>query len=243
MHRFLRRNVPLLALVSAEMRRRIGKPRPASFFNRAFLANRHTANAVASTRYLQSMHDGTLDPLSYGCLTVQDAYYCYHARDTMNALLDRIDCEAQPELFDLVKSKADSYDDYNRTFLEDWHIRNTDSVIPAETMRLYVEHERQVACDEEPIYSLAAFLPCYHLWPWFARQLMMSPRYKPGVYRDWFEGVYQGEIESFGGAWLMGNFIEEWKDAGNSFDEGLAHEIYRTSMSFEFGIFSEACGD
>jgi thiaminase/transcriptional activator TenA len=186
------------------------------------------------------MHEGTLDPLSYGCLTVQDAYYCYHAQNTLRSALERVDRDAHPGLSDLIKSKADSYDNYNRTFLEDWHIRNTDSVIPTSTMRRYVEHEQRVAREEDPIYALVVYLPCYHLWPWFARRLMMSPRYNPGVYRGWIEGIYQGESESFGGAWVMGNFIEQWKDAGNHFDEDRAFDIYRTSMEFELTLFSEA---
>ena len=243
MHRLLIRSIPLLVYAPIELRRLMGKPLPTSFYSRAFLANRRTANAVANTRYLQSMHSGTLNPLAYGCLTVQDAYYCYHAQDTLVGLRNRIDREEQPELYDVVDSSASAYDDYNRTFLEDWHIRDAQSVIPTKTMRDYAEHERRISRDEEPIYTLVAYLPCYHLWPWFARQLMASPRYRPGVYRDWFEGIYQGERQSFGGAWLLGNFIEQWREKGLSFDEGLAHDIYRTSMDFELKVFSEASGE
>ena len=70
---------------------------------------------------------------------------------------------------------------------------------------------------------------------------MMSPRYRPGVYRDWFETVYPNETVGFGPAWLLGSFIEDWTDAGRPFDEGLAMDIYRTSMDFELKLFSEAC--
>ena len=240
MHRLIRRNVPLLSYVLADLRGLAERPRLASFYARAFNACRSTANAVAKTPYLQSMHDGTLEPLSYGCLTVQDAYYCYHAQDTLKTLMGRVDHEGHPDLYDLIKAKAEAYDDYNRTFLEDWRIRDTESVIPTETMRRYVQHERRVSREEDPIYTVVAYLPCYHLWPWFARQLMMSPRYRPGVYQSWFEGIYQGESESFGGAWVMGNFIEEWRDTGHPFDENLALDIYRTSMEFELALFSEA---
>lgn len=238
--RWLLRNLALLTYVPQEMARYMDKPLPTSFYARAFAANWRTANAVASTRYLQSMHMGTLNPLDFGCLMVQDAYYCYRARRTLELLLDRIDHQSLPNLYDLVESKLRSYDDYNKTFLDDWHIRNTESVVPAETMRLYAEHERRVALEEDPIYTLVAYLPCYRLWPWFARQLKMSPLYSPGVYRDWFDSVYQGESESFGGAWLLGTFIEKWKDAGRPFDEDLAHDIYRTSMNFELKVFEEA---
>lgn len=221
----------------------MGKPSPSSFYTQAFLANRRTANEVVATPYLQSMHTGTLDPLDYGCLTVQDARYCYCAQQTLRDLLTRIDRDEQPELFEIVESKVRSYENYNKTFLEDWHIRDAQSVLATEAMGAYVAHEQRVAREEDPIYALVAFLPCYNLWPWFARQLMMSPRYRPGVYKDWFEGVYQGEKESFGGAWLLGSFIEEWRNAGKPFDEGLAFDIYRQSMRFELEVFSEACTD
>lgn len=243
MHRLLCRSISLLAYIPKEMWRHMAKPLSISFSTRAFLANLSTANAVANTRYLQSMHRGALSPLDYGCLTVQDAYYCYHAKDTLKVLLDRIDGRTESELYELVESKLRAYDDYNRTFIEDWHIRDAESVLPTETMRLYAAHERRVACEEEPIYGLVAYLPCYQLWPWFARQLMRSPLYRPGVYKDWFECIYQGERESFGGSWLMGNFIEDWRDRGKPFDEDLANDIYRTSMDFELKVFTEACPD
>ena len=112
----------------------MGKPSPSSFYYRAFRANLRTANEVAATPYLQSMHTGTLSPLDYGCLTVQDAYYCYQAQETLRLTLARIDRAAQPELFEIVESKVRGYEGYNQTFLEDWHIRNAQSVLPTEAM-------------------------------------------------------------------------------------------------------------
>ena len=137
----------------------MGKPSPSSFYYRAFRANLRTANEVAATPYLQSMHTGTLSPLDYGCLTVQDAYYCYQAQETLRLTLARIDRAAQPELFEIVESKVRGYEGYNQTFLEDWHIRNAQSVLPTEAMGAYIEHERRVACEEDPIYTLVAYLP------------------------------------------------------------------------------------
>ena len=240
MRRLLFRNAPLFAYISDNLRQLSDKPAPTSFYCRAFEANKQTAEAVANTSYLRSMQNGTLSPLNYGCLTVQDAYYCYNAQETMFDALNRIDRETEPDLFDLLESKVRAYDDYNRTFVEDWHIRNIESVIPTETIRLYSEHERRVALEEDPIYTLVAFLPCFGLWPWFARRLMLSPRYRPGVYREWFESVYQGDEESFGEVWVIGNFIEEWKSQGKAFDEDLAMDIYRTGMDFELKVFTEA---
>ena len=87
----------MLALVPVALRRHMSRLRLASFYQRAIEANRHTARAVATTPYLQRMHDGALSPLDYGCLTVQDAYYCYRAKETLAVLLGRVDAAEQPD--------------------------------------------------------------------------------------------------------------------------------------------------
>lgn len=240
MYQFLNRSISQIPDVSSLLRLWSGRPPFHSFFYDAFLANRRTAYAVERTPYLQAMHTGTLDPTAFGCLTVQDAHYCYHAQKTLRGLLGRIDEGESPGLHELVSSMVDAYDDYNRTFIDEWRIRDTESVVATETMAGYVAHERRVASEEEPIYGIVAYIPCYYLWPWFARRLMTSPSYKPGVYRGWFEGIYPGEGEGFGRAWTIGNFIEDWVGEGRAFDAALAHTIYRTSMRFELKLFSEA---
>lgn len=218
----------------------VPEPPKDSFFYQAFNANLETAQKVMNTSYLQKMKVGTLSPDFYGCLTVLDSYYCYRAADTLKSLICKIDKTTDAELYAITTGMMASYDDYNDTFLTDWHIRESDSVTPTQTMRNYSEHEHNVMCYEEPIYTLVAYIPCYYLWPWFSQQIQNAPEYQPGVYKDWFEGNYGGTNASFKSAWKIGIFIDEWIKAGKPFDKVKATEIYTKSMQYELQVFTEA---
>lgn len=218
----------------------VPEPPKDSFFYQVFNANLETAKKVVNTSYLQKMKVGALSPDNYGCLTVLDSYYCYRAADTLKSLICKIDRNTEEELYTITKSMMTGYDSYNKTFLADWHIRESDSVTPTETMRNYSEHEQIVMCYEEPIYTLVAYIPCYYLWPWFSQQIQNDSGYQPGVYKDWFEGNYDGTDASFNSAWKIGVFIEEWIKAGKPFDKSKATEIYTKSMQYELQVFTEA---
>ena len=62
------------------------------------------------------MKAGKLNPQDFGCLTVQDAYYCYRSAETLNSLLCRMDKEKESELYELADSLYEGYVDYNQTF-------------------------------------------------------------------------------------------------------------------------------
>lgn len=233
------RFVPFIHLLPQECRD-INEDLPEnSFFYRAFDANIDTAKAVINTKYLQAMKQGTLSPDYYGGLTVLDSYYCYRAASTLDGLLCNIEEEQDPCLKKLTKVLADSYREYNTTFIKYWHIKQSDSVVPTETMKAYAEHEHQLMCYKDPIYTLVAYIPCYYLWPWFSQQIQQSADYNPGVYQAWFEGNYSGP-GSFKSAERIGWLIEMWQRNNKPFDEDLAFSIYKTSMDFELKVFTEA---
>ena len=236
---FLTRSSSFLEFLPTNFAGDIPEPSDNSFFYRVFNLNIETANQVVNTPYLQAMKRGELDPQYYGCLTVLDSYYCYNAVDTLNSLLCKVDQSKYPGLYALIKANLDSYKRYNATFLQDWHIRQSDNVTPTDTMRNYAKHEQNVMCYSDPIYTLVAYIPCYFLWPWFSQKIIESSGYHPGVYDNWFRGNYYGE-DSYKSAWKLGNFIEEWEQQGNSFNETKASEIYRTSMQYELAVFTEA---
>lgn len=210
-----------------------------SFFYQAFKANENTACEVVKTQYLQTMKVGNLNPNYYGGLTVLDSYYCYRASETLKSLLCKIDKEADKVMYGVTAGIISGYDDYNSTFLKDWHIREPDSVTPTETMRDYAEHEHNTMCYEDPIYTLVAYIPCYYLWPWFSEKIMSDTNYAPGVYGDWFSGNYYGP-DSYKSALKIGNLIDGWQKAGKPFDEAKGFEVYRKSMNYELEVFTEA---
>ncbi len=102
-------------------------------------------------------------------------------------------------LKDSIEAMIEGYHQYNAYFLNQWHILNSSSIVPTKAMKAYSEHEHNVMCYEEPIYTLVAYIPCYYLWPWFSYQIMQSLDYAPGVYEEWFSINYKGE-ESYASA-------------------------------------------
>ena len=155
----------------------VPEPSQNSFFYRVFYKHIDIANKVVDTSYLQTMAAGKLRPDFYGELTVLDSYYCYRAADTLKSLLCKIDQEDYPGLYEQTNIMIKGYDGYNRTFLDQWHLRESDSVTPTKTMHDYAEHEHNVMCYEDPIYTLVAYIPCYYLWPWFSQQIMERDGY------------------------------------------------------------------
>lgn len=239
MNRIFSRFVSFIPYLPKEMQGEVKDLPEDSFFYRAFAANSGTADAIINTKYLQAMKQGTLSPDYYGGLTVLDSYYCYRAASTLDGLLCNINQEQDPALKTLASTMYEGYKDYNSTFINYWHIKQSDSVVPTDTMKAYAEHEHQVMCYQDPIYTLVAYIPCYYLWPWFSKQIIDSDGYNPGVYHSWFENNYYGE-DSFNSARKIGWLIEEWQNKGKSFDEEKAFEIYKTSMDFELKVFTEA---
>lgn len=233
------RGVPFLEYLGKRMAVNAEPPSQDSFFFRAFNENIDTANAVVNTQYLQAMKAGKLNPQDFGCLTVQDAYYCYRSAETLNSLLCKIDKEKEAELYELADSLYEGYVDYNQTFFTDWHLHTASSITPTDTFRSYSEHEHYVMCAYEPIYTLVALLPCYYLWPWFGKEIKSSGGYTPGVYKSWFDGCWDGD-SYFDSAYVIGNFIEEWKSKGKEFDEELAKQTFKTSINYELAAFTEA---
>lgn len=218
----------------------VPEPSQDSFFYRVFNKHIDIANSVMNTDYLMAMSAGILCPDNYGQLTVLDSYYCYRAADTLKSLLCKINQEDNPGLYELTNHMISGYDDYNRKFLTDWHIRESDSVTATKAMHDYAEHEHNVMCYEDPIYTLVAYIPCYYLWPWFSQHIMEKDGYnKDGIYDYWFAGNYYGQ-ESYKSAWVIGDLIEKWKAAGKPFDETKAEEIYVKSMNYELEVFSQA---
>ena len=237
--KFLTRASSFMRLLPPD-KQAVPEPSQDSFFYRAFNANLETANSVMNTSYLQSMAVGTLVPDYYGQLTVLDSYYCYRAAETLKSLLCKVDKAVDPALYDLITDMIKGYDNYNDTFLNNWHIRESDSVTPTKTMHDYAEHEHNTMCYDDPIYTLVAYIPCYYLWPWFSQKIMEQDGFnKDGIYSYWFAWNYEDD-NSYKSAWRIGNLIEAWKAAGKEFDEDKALDVYSKSMQFELQVFTEA---
>lgn len=212
------------------------------FLPETFKENEELAYKVLNSPYLQQKMRGVLDQKYYIKLCKQDIYYCSEAIITLEIMLNRIKHSEYmltlPELYKAVELRINGYKRVINVNLEITRMKIDEKVTPTETMQKYAEHERWVANLEDPIYALAALLPCYYLWPWFSKVVQESTNLERNPYKSWFEGNYNGD-SSFNGARLLGGLIDK-QLCRKTFDINEAKRVFKKSMEFESDVFSDA---
>ncbi|HAA12424.1 MAG TPA: TenA family transcriptional regulator [Cytophagales bacterium] len=202
-------------------------PAPDSLFWKLWKANLQVAEEALNTDFVQGIKAGTLSPTTYGGFNVSDAYYCFRGAEDYATAVSRAE---HPVLKAFLQQKHDSYQSYNETFPDTWHVKDGDSIVPTEVCQQYSAYETQVVSTEEPIYALVVMLPCEYLWAWLGAQL--SPPAAGNVYADWITG---NDYPS--GAYAMGNFLEAWRQK-YGIDEAKAMDIYTKAITFEYQNFA-----
>lgn len=203
-----------------------------SFLDKAFEMNMTKAQETYDTAFIQGIADGNLSPEKYGSVLVLDAYYCYEAAKSIWNSCKK--SETDSNLQNLLKHFYNSYTAYNATFYTEWHILTSKSVAPTEDFSTYAQHERFVSLNEEPIYLLAALMPCYYLWPWMANKIDADQTKHPGIYQFWVDGN-KGSGSS---ARAADRIITQWIKDGKPFDEDKALQIFSESMQCELDVFT-----
>lgn len=203
-----------------------------SFFYKAFEANKEIAEKTLHTRFIQGIKNGTLSPDMYGSFTVLDSYYCYNAAYSFRIASTKAKDQGMSDLLSILSYLTYRYEKFNMSFLKLWHIANISDITPTNLWQAYVMHEREVAENEHPIYTLVSMLPCYHLWYWLSDQLM--PYSENNLYGSWIKSCHYPD-----GAYLLGLLIQYWQNDGKVFDDSKALEIYRVSMKYEYQNFDD----
>ncbi len=211
-------------------------PKTDGFLMRAFNANMDSANSAYNSPFINGIRTGTLAPDRYGAVNVMDAFYCYEAAKSIWDACQKSQ-QVDSELFALQTSLYNGYASYNSTFYDYWHVLTSKSVSPTDSFRAYAAHERSVAENEDPIYLLAALLPCYYLWYWMANKIASDSTSTPGVYFDWVDGNNHNPNS----AYSIDEFIANWISRGKAWDDDKAMEIFSKSMKYESMVFNE-CG-
>ena len=188
-----------------------------------------TAVAALETDYIQGIGAGSLDPTQYGAFNVLDAYYCFKGADAYAVAAKRA---TDPILKLFLTKKHESYQKYNTSFSQTWHIRDASSVIPNTVCKKYAQLEADVAAEEAPIYSLIVMLPCEYLWYWLSDQLY--PPQNSNLYGFWIN-----ENHYVDGAYKMGNFIELYQQQ-RAIDFDKALHFYSRAMQYEQQNFAMA---
>ncbi len=205
------------------------KPPGDALFWQLWEAAESIAQKALRTDFIQGIQTGTLHPVTYGSFNVSDAYYCFRGAADYQQAANRA---THPVLKLFLKKKYQSYQQYNATFPDTWHLKNADGIAPSEACLQYAAFESAVAREEAAIYTVVAMLPCEYLWAWLAAQL--APPQNGNLYADWITGNNDP-----GGAYAMGNFLEAYCQQF-PVDVTKAQEIYRQAMTFEYQNFATA---
>ena len=187
------------------------------------------ANKALHADFIQGIKSGTLDPVQYGAFNVNDAYYCFHGAEDYQTALQRA---THPVLKEFLTKKYHSYQKYNQSFSETWHIKDASGIVPEEICKEYSSFESEVALQEDPIYLLIVMLLCEYLWAWIGEQ--SSPPTVSNLYAPWIKNNNNPK-----GAYAMGNFLEEYQQE-YMIDQSLAMKLYSTAMNYEYLNFREA---
>ena len=168
---------------------------------------------------------------------MQDAAYFYNAQADYQKVEDRAKASGFPELAVFAQARYESYQRYNETFLESWHIASGDAVKPGQAARTYIDFEHHVAKDLEPIYGILAMIPCNELWAWLASELQ-SYATATNLYSFWIQ-----ENNDWHGAYRLDNFIDSWFAAHPEvYEQETALYVMRSCMTCEVNLFRSACG-
>lgn len=200
-----------------------------SLFWKMWNTCKNIAENTLNTAFIQGIKTGTLDPVKYGGFNVSDAYYCFKGAQDYLTAANRA---THPTLKAFLLKKHNSYQKYNDTFPDTWHIKDANGIVPSTVCKQYSDFESSVATNEAPIYTLITMLPCEYLWAWLGNEL--SPPADGNLYAAWITGNDYPD-----GAYTMGNFIENYRKA-NPIDKAKALQLYTQAMTFEYENFKTA---
>lgn len=205
------------------------KPPADSLFWKLFKSCMDIAQDALATDFMQGIKKGNLNPNHYGSYSVMDAFYCFEGAEDYLAATQRAE---DPTLAAMLQHKHDSYASYNQTITDTWGLKDADGITPNEAVKNYSALEREVASQEDPIYTLIVMLPCEYLWAWLAAQLTGDTH--DNLYAFWIT-----ENGDPSGAYAMGNFIEQFRAKyPNAIDESKALSIYKAAMEGERNDFA-----
>lgn len=206
------------------------------------------SNEIFALPYFNYLGCGKLDPTEYGALLVLDAYYCYNQVEVLKILKKRMEENKYPcEIINAVDALTIRYMKYCNTFLDSWHLwpyKADDlesspipvKIFPTPNMAYYVQHERDCAEKEEPIYGLVALFPCFRLWP-FLFWKFGDKVSKDNLYRHW---IMENQSSGSSARAVDGLITKYWIEKGNPWDTTAFKEIFKKSINFEKTLFEEA---
>ena len=187
------------------------------------------AQEALSTKFIQGIRLGDLEPEQYGIYTVQDAGYCYDVVKDYKTLIKRTE---DPEVREFLVQREKSYEDYTQELMKQWHIKDADAIELGQAAQEYSDLEKKVAKRYEPLYFMVVSIPCVRLWHWLANQIK-SCAVPDNLYQFWIDENSRGS---------GGKTLQDFVDGhAGSLDKEKALDVYRKAMLGEVNFFRSAC--
>ncbi|KAK3086831.1 hypothetical protein FSP39_024217 [Pinctada imbricata] len=164
---------------------------------------------------------------------VQDSVYCFEAKGALDIAASK--SHKIPGLKAFLEAQAKSYEEYYEDLYKEWHIKSANGICLNSACQNYVDELTSVAKDYDPIYLVAACIPCAKLWPWLGQELHNS-QHNFGCYGTWVDenfnptSVSYKKLEAFVNAAYVEKMI----------DEATLTKIYSTCMQCEADFFGSA---
>ncbi|KAL5259970.1 hypothetical protein ACHWQZ_G010178 [Mnemiopsis leidyi] len=184
-----------------------------------------------SSNLIFGMREKCLDPSQFGGYMVDDTVYCYEGSESLGIAAKRSSDNVTLQNF--LESEAKSWFGYWEWLNEIWHIKNPEGVRIGKEATAYMNHIRNVAENEIPVYTILALTPCARLWPWLGQKIGSGTR-NFGLYTSWVEtNLVPGST----------GYIDYQEHVQWAYEAGLvtvekALEIYTTSMQYEVDFFN-----
>ena len=201
----------------------------------------HEHNTLLLERAIKSafvtgMAGGTLPLGLYRRYMIQDVVYLSNAARLYADAAERIQNQRQlmqdPKNFHIVAfylQQAKKFEGYYKEFLKTWQLKDADKIETGVAVEMYMAYQQAVV-NENPRNLAIAMLPCSMLYPWLAKNTVVSnPELNP-YNKDWFVvNKREGETSTE-------KFVNKYLADGNR----ETRDIFLNGMLSELNFFREA---
>ena len=183
------------------------------------------------TNIIHGVREYCLNPSEFGGFMVDDSAFSYEVMKSFQIAAKRSGSNETVHKF--LESEANLWKS-SWEFLHDvWHIKKTEGIKVGKAASTYMDHIRNVAITEHPVYTILALIPCIKLWPWLGEQIGSGTK-DFGVYTSWVEESFDPSTLDY----LKYQDYIEWAYESGIITAERALEIFTDSMQNEVTFFN-----
>ncbi|XP_021354840.1 uncharacterized protein LOC110451247 [Mizuhopecten yessoensis] len=186
-------------------------------------------NSILNDAFIQHIISGDFDPSKFGKFGVQNTLFTFNTHGFIELAKSKTgsDIPIQTILEQVSAEYQNSYAAMKIT----WSVQDTTGYNLDPATQAYVSHERTVATDNTPVYTLVAVLARMRLWSWLGGHMQKA---NMGVYRRWATLTFDPQNTAYEAVQTALNAAF----ARNIIDLPTAQNIFDTSMQCERDFFT-----